>query len=343
MIDRTLPLIDLHRHLDGSVRLATVLDLAERHGLALPARTLEGLRPHVQIMEREASVMAFIARFRWLREVMVDCEACHRIARESVEDARNEELAYVELRFSPWFMAERHGLDPAAVTEAVLDGIRAGAADTGLRVGAIGILSRTYGPEIALRELEALLRFRDRLVAIDLAGDELLWPAAHFAWHFRRAREAGLAVTVHAGEADGPASVWQAIGALGATRIGHAARIGEDPRLLDYMLEHRIGIEANLTSNVQTSTVKSYASHPLRGWIERGLLATINTDDPAISGIDLPHEYVIAAPAAGLSPEEIRQAQANALAIAFLSDDVKRALAAASAAWPARLPGVGPQ
>jgi adenosine deaminase len=332
MIDRTLPLIDLHRHLDGSVRLETVLDLAERHGLTLPARDLEGLRPHVQIVAREASVMAFIARFRWLREIMVDLDACRRIARESVEDAQREGLDYIELRFSPWFMAERHGLDPAAVTEAVLDGIAEGGSATGVRVNAIGILSRTYGPEVALRELEALLRCRARLTAIDLAGDERLWPAGHFAWHFRRVRAAGLAVTIHAGEADGPDSVWQAIGALGATRIGHAARAGEDPRLLDYMREHRIGIEANLTSNVQTSTVPDLALHPLRGWIERGLLATINTDDPAISGIDLPHEYEVAAPAAGLSPEQIRRAQANALEIAFLPAEEKRALAARAAA-----------
>ena len=332
MIDRTLPLIDLHRHLDGSVRLSTVLDLAARHGLALPARDAEGLRPHVQIVTRAASVMAFIARFRWLREIMVDLDACRRIARESVEDARREGLDYVELRFSPWFMAERHGLDPAAVTEAVLDGVEDGARATGLSANAIGILSRTYGPEVALGELEALLRCRGRLAAIDLAGDELLWPAAHFAWHFRRARDAGLAVTVHAGEADGPESVWQAIGALGATRIGHAARVGEDPRLVDYMLEHRIGIEANLTSNVQTSTVPDYAHHPLRSWLERGLLATINTDDPAISAIDLPHEYEVAAPAAGLTPEQVRKAQANALEIAFLPAEEKRALAARAAA-----------
>jgi adenosine deaminase len=132
--------------------------------------------------------------------------------------------------------------------------------------------------------------------------------------------------------------VWQAIGALAATRIGHAARAGEDPRLLDFMIEHRIGIEANLTSNVQTSTVRDYASHPLRGWIERGLLATINTDDPGISGIDLPHEYETAAPAARLTPEQIRTAQANALAIAFLSDGERQALAAKAARAPAGRP-----
>jgi adenosine deaminase len=184
----------------------------------------------------------------------------------------------------------------------------------------IGILSRTYGPEIARRELDALLRHRDRLVALDLAGDERAQPCARFVEHFRRARDTGLAITCHAGEADGPASVWSAIRDLGATRIGHGVRAAEDPALLDHLAERRIGVEANLTSNVQTSTVPDYASHPLARFLERGILATINTDDPGISGIDLDFEYRVAAPAAGLTPERLRQAQENALAIAFLDD-----------------------
>jgi adenosine deaminase len=329
MIDRSIPLIDLHRHLDGNVRLETILDLGRRHGLSLPAWDVESLRRHTQITEPQPGVMAFIARFQWMTGVMVDPDACRRIAYENVEDARREEIDYIELRFSPWFMAEPHRLDPADVVEAVLDGVSAGARDFGMRVNIIGILSRTYGPEIAWRELEVLMRHRDRIVALDLAGDEVRRPAPLFAGHFRRARDAGWQVTVHAGEAAGPESVWQSIRELGATRIGHAVRAAEDPALLDYMHEHRIGIEANLTSNVQTSTVPDYASHPLRSFLERGLLATLNTDDPGISGIDLAHEYRVAAPAAGLAPGQIRQAQRNALEIAFLSPRERDALARA--------------
>src|SRR5436309_8515510 len=331
MIDPALPLIDLHRHLDGSVRLETILDLGRRHGIELPAWDVEGLRPHVQVAEPEPGVMAFIARFRWMTAGLVDLEACRRVAYESVADARQEGIDYVELRFSPWFMAETHGLDPAGVVEAVLDGVSAGARDFGLPTGAIGILSRTYGPEIARRELEALLRHRGRIVGLDLAGDEAGQPADLFVDHFRRARDSGSRVTVHAGEAAGPESVWKALRELGAVRIGHAVRASEDPALLDYMLERGIGIEANLTSNVQTRTVPGYGSHPLRRWLERRLLATINTDDPGISGIDLPHEYRVAAPAAGLAPEQVRPAQRNALEVAFLSREERDALARAKA------------
>ena len=326
MIDSTLPLVDLHRHLDGSVRLETILDLGRQHNLPLPAWDLEGLRPYVQVMEPQPGVMAFLQKFKWMTGVLVDYDACRRIAYENVLDAQGEGIAYVELRFSPVFMAQAHDLRPEGVVEAVADGVEAGARDTGVRVNLIGIISRHFGPESAWRELAALLSQRHRFVALDLAGDEANWPGDLFAPHFQQARDAGWQITVHAGEAAGPQSVWQALNGLGATRIGHAARAGEDPMLLDYLAANGIGIEANLTSNVQTSTVADYASHPLKGWLDRGLLATINTDDPGISAIDLPHELDVAAPAAGLTPEHIRQAQANAVAIAFLSDEEKARL-----------------
>jgi len=332
MIDWSLPLIDLHRHLDGSVRLETVIDLADRHGLALPARTVAGLAPHVRIDGNAPGVMEFIARFRWLLEVMVDADACRRIAYENVEDARREGLDYLELRFSPWFMAERHALDPAAVVEAVADGVAAGRRDFGVGVGLIGILSRTYGPEIARRELDALLTRRDAFVALDLAGDEARFPAPQFTEHFRRARDAGWRITVHAGEAAGPGSVWSSIRDLGATRIGHAVRAIEDPALVDHMRDHAIGVEANLTSNVQTSAVPSFAAHPLRRYLDAGVPANINTDDPAISGIDLAHEFEVAAPAAGLGPAHARRAQECALQMAFLSDAARGELRVKAAA-----------
>lgn len=317
MIDPNLPLIDLHRHLDGSVRLDTILDLGRQHHLPLPAWDREGLRPHVQVTTPQPGVMAFLQKFKWMTGVLVDAAACRRVAYENVEDARQEGIAYIELRFSPMFMAQPHGLHPAAVVDAVCDGVAAGAHDFGVRVQLIGIISRHFGVEGGWQELDALLSQRDRIVALDLAGDEANWPGELFVPHFRRARDAGWGVTVHAGESAGPQSIWQAIDGLGATRIGHATRAGEDPALLDALVERGIGIEANLTSNVQTSTVASYAAHPLRAWLERGLLATINSDDPGISAIDLPYEYTVAAPAAGLSPAQIRQAQANAVKVAF--------------------------
>ena len=327
-IDPTLPFIDLHRHLDGSVRLETILDLAQQHGVKLPGTTIEELRPHVQVTERQPGVMAFIAKMLWMTRVLADADACRRITRENVEDAKREGIDYLELRFSPLFMAEPHRLDPERVVAAVVEGAAEGSAATGVRVNLIGILSRTYGAEVAHKELSALLSHRKDLVALDLAGDEANFPAPLFTEHFARARDAGWRITVHAGEAGGPESVRDAVRLLGAERIGHCTRAMEDPALAGFLAENRIAIEANLTSNVQTSTVPDLASHPLREMLAHGLLASINTDDPGVSAIDLRYEFEVAAPKAGLSREQIRQAQVNGLETAFLSAEEKAALRA---------------
>lgn len=308
------------------MRLTTILELGEQHGLPLPAQTVEGLRPHVVVQTAEPGVMAFIARFHWMQQILVDENACRRVAYENVEDAVREGLDYVELRFSPQFMAEAHGLNPHTVTEAVCDGTEAGRRDFNLPVGLIGILSRTYGANTAWDELDALLSCHEKLAAIDLAGDEARFPADLFIDHFRRIRERGLNVTVHAGESAGVESIRQAIHLLGAQRIGHGIRALDDRALMDELAEKRIALECCLTSNVQTMTVANYASHPIRQFLEHGILATLNTDDPGISGIDLAYEYNIAAPAAGLSTERIRQAQANAQEAAFLQSDEKNYL-----------------
>lgn len=326
MIDPNLPLIDLHRHLDGSIRLETILELGRKNNLDLPAWDIEGLRPYVQVSVPQPGVLAFFSKFEWMVGVLVTFEDCQRVAYENVADTQNEGLDYVELRFSPWFMAEPHGLDGEGVVEAVVDGVRQAKQDTGMKVNLIGIISRTYGPETAKEELEALLKYRDDFVGIDLAGDEANFPGEMFVDHLKTARDAGWHVTVHAGESSGAESIWQAIQELGAERIGHGVRAIDDHELMQFMKEQRIGLEANLTSNVQTSTVSDYASHPLRKYLESGILATINTDDPGISAIDITYEYEHAAPAAGLSNDQIHQAQQNALEIAFLSPTEKKEL-----------------
>jgi adenosine deaminase len=326
MIDKNFPFVDLHRHLDGSVRLRTILELGNKHSLPLPATNLEELRPFVQVMEAQPGIMAFIERFKWMTGILVDYDACRRISYENVVDAKAEGIDYIELRFSPLFMAQAHSLEPASIVAAIVDGIQQGVDETGTKVNLIGILSRHFGPREGMHELNALLAHKDKFVALDLAGDEANFPGELFVDHFRIARDAGWQITVHAGEAAGAESIWQAIQGLGAVRIGHGVRVFDDPKLVEYIVEHHIGIETNLTSNVQTSTVPSYQAHPLKAMLEAGMLATINSDDPRISGITLPYEYDVAAPKAGLSQDHIQQAQKNALEIAFLSEDDKKAL-----------------
>jgi len=326
MINPSIPLIDLHRHLDGSIRLSTILDLGRKHHLSLPAWEIEELRPYVQVTDPQPGVMAFIAKFKWMTAVLVDYDACRRIAQECVQDLYAEGIDYAELRFSPLFMAETHNLNPQDVVEAVIDGIQAGNHETGVRTKLIGIISRTYGPSTGWQELNAILAHRDHFIAVDLAGDEANWPGELFTGHFKAARDAGLHVTVHAGESTGPHSIWQAVLELGAERIGHAVHASKDPQLLHYFANHKVGIEVNLTSNVQTSTVANYQSHPLKLFLENDILASINTDDPGISAIDLRYEYEVAAPAAGLSTEQLARLQKNAIDTAFLTDSERLSL-----------------
>ena len=326
MITKHLPLTDIHRHLDGNIRIQTILELGQQFGMTLPANDIEALRPHVQIVEAEPSLVAFLSKLDWGVAVLGDLDACRRVAYENVEDALNAQIDYAELRFSPYYMAMKHNLPVAGVVEAVVDGVKAGCRDFDVQANLIGIMSRTFGIEACQQELDALLTQKENLVAIDLAGDELGQPGDQFIKHFKQVRDANLRVTVHAGEAAGPESIWQAIQELGAVRIGHGVKAIHDPKLMDYLAANKIGIESCLTSNIQTSTVESYQSHPVKQFLDHGILACLNTDDPAVEGIELPYEYEVAAPKVGLSQDQIRQTQINGLELAFLSDSEKQNL-----------------
>ena len=326
MIDSTLPLLDLHRHLDGNVRSETILDLGLKFNMDLPASDVESLRPHVQVIENEPDLLGFLQKLDWGVKVLGDLDACRRIAYENMFDAKGQGLDYVELRFSPFYMAQTHSLNIADVVAAVIDGVKAGSRETGVQAKLIGILSRTFGVEACQAELDGLLAHKNELIALDLAGDELGFPGNLFEGHFKQARDAGLQITTHAGEAAGSESIWHAIKELGATRIGHGVKAIEDGALMDYLRDHQIGVESCLTSNIQTSTVASMATHPLKQFLAHGILATINTDDPSVSNIEIRHEFDVAAPQAGLTQAEITTAQKNALQIAFLSDSERKVL-----------------
>ncbi|KKL04978.1 hypothetical protein LCGC14_2610650, partial [marine sediment metagenome] len=220
MINKKLPLLDIHRHLDGNVRAQTILDLGRQFNIQLPADNVAALIPHVQVIDPEPNLMAFLQKLDWGVAVLGDYDACRRIAIENIEDAQAQGLDYVELRFSPYYMAQSQGLHPQGVVEAVVDGIKSATQNSTVKANLIGIMSRTYGTKICQQELDALLAFKNDLVAIDLAGDEIGFPGELFVDHFKQVGDAYLAATIHAGEALGSASIWQAINELGAGRIG---------------------------------------------------------------------------------------------------------------------------
>ena len=326
MIDNTVPLVDLHRHLDGNVRVETIWDLGHQHGITLPANSIETLAPFVQIQGKENDLVGFLSKLDWMVKVLADLDAVKRVAYENVADAAQTGLDYAELRFSPYYMAMTHKLPIEGVVEAVADGVQAGLKDHNVKINLIGIMSRSFGVEACHQELNALLAHKDKLVGMDLAGDELGFPGELFNDHFIKVRDAVLGITVHAGEADGAKSMWQAIHELGATRIGHGVNAVRDNELMAYLVEHRIGIESCPTSNLHTSTVESYQEHPIKHFLDKDVLINLNTDDPGVSNINIGHEYEVAHSEIGLTKQQLKQLQINGVEMAFLSDSERKTL-----------------
>ncbi|WP_371185255.1 adenosine deaminase [Thalassotalea maritima] len=323
---KDLPLIDLHRHLDGNIRPNTIWDLAHKNGIALPADNLDALMPHITIEDKANDLLEFLKKLDWGVKVLKTLDDVKQVAYENVEDLTKAGIDYAELRFSPHYMGMTHKLNTQDVVAAIIDGVDLARKDFTVNVNLIGILSRTFGTHHCQLELDALLAHKDKLVAIDLAGDELNQPAECFVEHFKQVANANLNVTIHAGEADGPQSVWKAIEMLGAERIGHGVNSYKDPKLMAYLAKNNICLEVCLTSNYQTGTIRSIADHPIHTFINNDIKVCLNTDDPGVEGIELAHEYDMARQHLGLTDSELRQLQLNSLAAAFLSDYERKQL-----------------
>jgi len=318
-MDEIPPMIDLHRHLEGAVRLDTVISISRLHQLPLPAWTVEALQPYVWIQKPTSDILLLLPKFDILRQVFVNESVCRQITMECLQDAEDQGLDYLELRFSPLFMAELHKLDPFSVTAAVCEGWQEFSRNSKLRSNLLVILSRTYGAEACAVELECGLRYQNAgICGIDLAGDEARHPASEFEILFNKARSAGLKITAHAGEFAGADSVRETIETLKPDRLGHAVHAIDDPSVMDLICNEGIAIECCPTSNVLTTAVSKMEDHPLPLFLRHGILATINTDDPSLMGnLTLQDEYRNVREVIGCSEDEIDQALYNAAKAAF--------------------------
>ncbi len=310
-----LPKIDLHRHLEGSVRPATVAHICKSHNIPLPTYDPAELEPYVRLSAPAANLRGFLAPFRTIKFCFVDVEAIARIAFEVVEDAYLDNIAYVEFRFSPEFMAFYHRMSMTDVMDGIADGFDAAMRLYPIVAKMIVSISRDLstetmgmpwpsGAEIAQLAIDYAGR---GVVGLDLAGNESGYPPELFVEAFSMARSAGLGVTVHAGEDDGPNSVRGAIEHLGATRIGHGVRIVHDPAVVQLAIDRGVTLEVCPTSNVYTHAVDSFADHPLRRLYECGVRVTLNTDDPRVCGIVLSNEYALAMEQFGFTLPDIHR------------------------------------
>lgn len=331
---RNLPKVELHRHLEGSLRIETLLSIAMEYDITLPSVTAETLRPYVQLMPDEPrSMQQFLSKFAILRQFYRSEAIIKRVTREVIADAAEDNIRYMELRFTPKALNNIVNRDYQEVISWVCEAAKEAAEANNIKVGLIVAMNRHESLDIALNAFEAALALRGQgIVGVDLAGQEANYPVSLFRVLFERARAEGLGITIHAGEWAGPDSVRSAV-EIGATRIGHGIRTIEDPDLVQMLVEKGIVLEVCPSSNVDSGAVASLKEHPLEKLYTAGVRTTINTDDPLISGITLSDEFARVLNATSLTLNDLKRMQILASRAAFLPSSERTALAAQFEAW----------
>jgi adenosine deaminase len=315
---RALPKTDLHLHLDGSLRLATILELAREQGIRLPAPDAESLAPLLRMGAGERSLERYLQAFDVTLAVMQETDALERAAYELACDCAAENVRYIEVRFSP-ILHTRHGLSLKESVEAVRNGLQRAESEHNIQTGIILCGIRHISPESSLVLAQLALEYKHAgVVGFDLAGAEEHFPAKKHREAFFLILNNNINCTVHAGEAFGPASIAQAVHYCGAHRIGHGTRLREDPDLMNYINDHRIALEICLSSNVQTGAVESLEQHPIKFYLEQGLRVTLNTDNRLMSNTDLTTEYLRGMRHCGLSLHDLEEIVIFGFKSAFL-------------------------
>ena len=323
-----LPKTDLHVHLDGSLRIPTILEMGAEQGVRLPADTLESLRPYVEVGEDCASLVEYLKAFDVALSVMQTYDALVRTAFELAEDAARENVRYLEVRYSP-ILHQKKGLTLYHVVQAVMEGLAAAEKRYPIRTGVILCGIRHIGPDLSNKLADLTVAFKNKgVVGFDLAGAEEDFPAKKHREAFSRVLANNINCTLHAGEAYGPESIHQAIHLCGAHRIGHGVRLIEDGDLLNYVNDHRIPLECCPSSNVQTKAVSRLQDHPIRLFYDLGLRVTVNTDNRTVTRTTVSEEYLKLHKVLDFTLEEIKDLIIMGFKSAFLPYAIKRAMLA---------------
>jgi len=326
---QALPKTDLHCHLDGSLRLGTILELAEQQGVRLPADSPEGLAKAIHMGEVCGSLEDYLTAFDVTLQVLQTEEALHRAAYELALDCAAENVRYLEVRYAP-VLHTRRGLKPTAIVDAVLDGLRAAKRKTGVKSHVIICGIRHMDPDTSVRLAELAVAYKGKgVVGFDLAGAEEGNPPRHHRDALQLILDNNVNLTIHAGEAFGPESIAQAVHVCGAHRIGHGVRLRENGDLLNYLNDHRIPLEMCPSSNVQTGSVTGFGAHPLKFYFDFGLRVTLNTDNRLITDTSLTKELLIAHKEMGFTLDDLCELLVAGFKSAFLPYREKHDLLAA--------------
>jgi len=333
-IIRKLPKVELHHHLDGGLRPKTVIELADRYKVGIPACKTQELQDWFERGCRLKSLPLYLETFSVTTAVMQTVQALERVAYETVLDWHKENIVYGEIRFAP-VLHTLQGLSMEDAVQAVLSGLGQGRKETGVVFGVILCAMRNQSPDISLEVAKLAVAFRDRgVVGFDLAGEEAGYPPEKHIQAFEYIRRKNFNITIHAGEAFGLESIWQAIQVCGAQRIGHGTRIVDDMSmdglriekmgdLAHFILDKRIPMEMCLSSNVGTGAAESIATHPFFLLLRNHFRVFLCTDNPLMSNTTLTKEMELAADNFGLSLRDLEKISVNAMKSAFIHHEEK--------------------
>ncbi len=334
------PKVSLHDHLDGGLRLQTIIELAADTGHVLPADSADDLGRWFADSADSGSLERYLATFTQTLAVMQTAPSLRRVAAEFVEDLATDGVIYGEARWAP----EQHltaGLTAAQAIEAVRDGLAEGMATCRARGNEIEVrqlLTAMRQSEPTRKIAELALRYRhDSVAGFDIAGPEKGYPPSRFLESFQLLRREGVYYTIHAGEADGCESIWEAVQVCGANRIGHGVAIVDDIRhdtvggaalgeLAAYILSEQIPLEMCPSSNLQTGAVVSIAEHPIYRLDQLGYRVTVNPDNRLMSATTLTREFALLAESFDYSLEDVRRLGINAASSAFAPEGIRMAL-----------------
>jgi adenosine deaminase len=315
---------EIHCHLEGAIRTQTIIDVAKEYDLKLPAYDVNKLDKHVKVFDQMQSLEAVLEAFGIFQNSITSPQVVERIAWELFEDSARQNIKLFEVRFSPDWAFHGHNLDWDACLEGLLRARERAEKEFDMAIGYIAITSRSMGPASCVKTVDWAIHHKEHILGIDLADSERDFPLSEFVQPVKKAKNAGLRVTVHTGE-DTPASfIKETIELANPDRIGHGIHAVEDMQVVELIKKRGITLEVNPWSNYLTNSVRTIEEHPLRKLFDLGVKVTINSDDPEVLETNLNNEYRIAHEVLGMSMEEIAACNRYAYEASFLPGETKK-------------------
>lgn len=317
---KKLPKVDLHCHLDGSVRTETIIELAKKQNIKLPTENIDELKRYVQVSPDCRSLTEFLKAFEFFYPLLKNPYAVEKIAYQLCEDCKNENIKYLEVRFAPALQASE-GFNQEDVVKTAISGITQGCRDFKIKAGIILCCYRMISDDENWKTVTFAKKYYGRgVVGIDLAGDEVGYPTAKFLKFLKSAHDYGIPVTCHIAETQQGSGMKEVFN-IPVQRIGHGVHLAKSSgNLLEAVKKNGIPIEMCITSNVQTHVVADFESHPIKKFYETGIKVTINTDDRSVSGIDLTNEYDVAVNRLGFGISDLIKIIFNGVDSMFIPD-----------------------